>query len=267
MNMTLGEKLSTQRKNNNMTQEQLAALLGVSRQAISKWESDTAFPETEKLIKMAEFFQCSLDYLLKDSMETDDFYQKAGQTEQYIRIKGFKGFKEKKSDKIVFGMPLWHVGKKAHGFIAIGINAKGVIAIGMKAQGIISIGMLSNGLLSLGMLSFGLLALGMIAIGAVAGGSIAVGILSFGAISLGVFSLGAVAVGDFSVGALAVGKYAALGDHAQGMIALGDTKATGSLFEYLGDFGMTEIVKVKDLLNQNVPEYLKWAKNLFTCFL
>lgn len=70
--MTLGDKLSKLRKENNYTQEQLADVLGVSRQAISKWESDTTYPETDKLIRMSELFDCSLDYLLKDKVETDN---------------------------------------------------------------------------------------------------------------------------------------------------------------------------------------------------
>lgn len=45
--MTLGEKISKLRKENNITQEQLASMFGVSRQAISKWESDAAYPETD----------------------------------------------------------------------------------------------------------------------------------------------------------------------------------------------------------------------------
>ena len=50
--MTLGEKIAKQRKENNYTQEQLADLLGVSRQSVSKWESDLAYPETDKLIRL-----------------------------------------------------------------------------------------------------------------------------------------------------------------------------------------------------------------------
>lgn len=65
--MTLGEKISKFRKSNNITQEQLASILGVSRQAISKWESDVTYPETEKLLKMSKLFKCSLDYLLKEN--------------------------------------------------------------------------------------------------------------------------------------------------------------------------------------------------------
>ena len=70
--MTLGEKIAKQRKELNYTQEQLADILGVSRQSISKWESDIAYPETEKLIELGKIFDCSMDYLLKeDVMEKD----------------------------------------------------------------------------------------------------------------------------------------------------------------------------------------------------
>ena len=70
--MTLGEKIAKQRKELNYTQEQLADILGVSRQSISKWESDIVYPETEKLIELGKIFDCSMDYLLKeDVMEKD----------------------------------------------------------------------------------------------------------------------------------------------------------------------------------------------------
>ena len=66
--MTLGEKIAIQRKELNYTQEQLADILGVSRQSISKWESDIAYPETEKLIELGKLFDCSMDYLLKEEV-------------------------------------------------------------------------------------------------------------------------------------------------------------------------------------------------------
>ena len=66
--MTLGEKISKLRKEYNYTQEQLADILGVSRQSISKWESDIAYPETEKLIELGRIFDCSMDYLLKNEI-------------------------------------------------------------------------------------------------------------------------------------------------------------------------------------------------------
>ena len=61
--MTLGEKLSKLRKEYNYTQEQLADILGVSRQSISKWESDIAYPETDKLIKMGVETPKSLTFI------------------------------------------------------------------------------------------------------------------------------------------------------------------------------------------------------------
>ena len=63
--MTLGEKIATLRKESNYTQEQLADILGVSRQSVSKWESDVAYPETDKLIELGKIFNCSMDFLLK----------------------------------------------------------------------------------------------------------------------------------------------------------------------------------------------------------
>lgn len=67
--MTFGKKLSKSRKENNYTQEQLAELLNVSRQTVSKWESDIMYPETEKLIEIGKRFACSMDYLLKEEIE------------------------------------------------------------------------------------------------------------------------------------------------------------------------------------------------------
>lgn len=64
LQMTTGEKLQKLRKSNNITQEQLSEILNVSRQSISKWEGDLAFPETDKLIALAKIYHCSVDYLL-----------------------------------------------------------------------------------------------------------------------------------------------------------------------------------------------------------
>lgn len=64
--MTTGEKLQKLRKENNYTQEELAEILDVSRQSISKWESDGAFPETDKLITLSKIYHCTVDYLLNN---------------------------------------------------------------------------------------------------------------------------------------------------------------------------------------------------------
>jgi len=66
----LSEKIYKLRKNSGLSQEQLAEQLNVSRQAISKWESGTAVPESEKLVLISNYFGVSVDYLLKDEEET-----------------------------------------------------------------------------------------------------------------------------------------------------------------------------------------------------
>ena len=62
-------------------------------------------------------------------------------------------------------------------------------------------------------------------------------------------------MGNFSVGAMAIGKYFAMGDHARGMIAIGDTKAVGSIYEKLGKLTTQDITAIKELLDTNVPSY------------
>lgn len=65
--MNFAEKIFTLRKSNDLTQEQLAEKLEVSRQSISKWESGQATPELEKIVAMSQIFGVTTDYLLKPS--------------------------------------------------------------------------------------------------------------------------------------------------------------------------------------------------------
>lgn len=64
--MTFGEKIQKLRKEAGLSQEELSYQLGVSRQAISKWERDNGYPETEKIVRMSKLFHVSLDYLLNE---------------------------------------------------------------------------------------------------------------------------------------------------------------------------------------------------------
>ncbi len=69
--MTFGERLYELRRNKNISQEELAELLDVSRQSISKWENDKAYPEMTRLLFMSEYFDVSLDYLMR-GIEADE---------------------------------------------------------------------------------------------------------------------------------------------------------------------------------------------------
>ena len=66
------ERLIELRKKNNYTQEELAGIIGVSRQAISKWESGMANPDIEKLIKLSELYGCSIDYIVGNDNKIDE---------------------------------------------------------------------------------------------------------------------------------------------------------------------------------------------------
>ena len=63
--MTLADRICEQRKRKGISQEKLAVELGVSRQAISKWESGQSVPELDKAVRMSDFFGVTTDYLLK----------------------------------------------------------------------------------------------------------------------------------------------------------------------------------------------------------
>lgn len=65
--MTLGEKLQKLRKARSLTQEELAEKVGVSRQSLSKWESDSALPDTANIILLADLFGVTTDYLLREA--------------------------------------------------------------------------------------------------------------------------------------------------------------------------------------------------------
>ena len=64
--MRFSEKLAKKRKENNLSQEQLADKLDVSRQSVSKWESGTSYPDMDKIIQLCKILNCSLDDLIDD---------------------------------------------------------------------------------------------------------------------------------------------------------------------------------------------------------
>ena len=68
--MSFRDNLQHLRASRNMTQEQLAMLVGVSRQSVTKWEAERAYPEMDKLLKLCQIFDCSLDDLVSGDLTT-----------------------------------------------------------------------------------------------------------------------------------------------------------------------------------------------------
>ena len=70
--MVLGEKITELRKRSGLSQEQFGDKIGVSRQAVSKWEMSQTTPDLSKIVAVAEFFGVSTDFLLKDELGMSD---------------------------------------------------------------------------------------------------------------------------------------------------------------------------------------------------
>ncbi len=70
--MSLGQRISLYRKQSGMSQEKVAEYIGISRQAVTKWENDRSAPSTENLIRLAELYNISLNDLVSDKEEPEN---------------------------------------------------------------------------------------------------------------------------------------------------------------------------------------------------
>lgn len=75
--MTIGEKIQNLRKQRGMSQEQLAEALGVSRQAVSKWEAGQSVPDIDKIISICDYFGVTTDYILRNAEMTQSQHEVA----------------------------------------------------------------------------------------------------------------------------------------------------------------------------------------------
>lgn len=87
--MTIGEKIAKLRAGANLSQEQLAEALSVSRQSISKWEMDQATPQCEKIVQLAEYFNVTTDELLHEGVSVKP--KNAAHRGGYFDTDGFRG--------------------------------------------------------------------------------------------------------------------------------------------------------------------------------
>ncbi|MGN0496278.1 MAG: helix-turn-helix domain-containing protein [Lachnospiraceae bacterium] len=74
--MNVADRIQNLRKTKGISQEQLADAIGVSRQAVSKWESEQTTPDIDKIILLSEYFDVTTDYLLKGIESTDEIEHK-----------------------------------------------------------------------------------------------------------------------------------------------------------------------------------------------
>ena len=208
--MDFRERLFDLRRQAGLSQEDLANLLNVTRQAVQKWEAGTSRPDMDNLVSLAEYFKVSLDYLVTGK-------EPAPPPSPTVVNNYYHPWYEYKSKRTLFGLPLVHINT---GF---GLRvARGIIAIGNISIGVLSIGGLALGLIALGGLALGLLlVLAGIGIGTVALGSVAVGVLATGGLAVGWLAWGGIAYGVYSVGGLAFASKIAIGGVASAPLAIG----------------------------------------------
>ena len=207
--MEFQNRLYELRKKAGLSQEGLADLLGVTRQAVQKWEAGSSRPDMDNLAALARYFNVTLDYLVT-GREPEPYAQEVPTT--IINHNYYPRWHyEYKSQRTLFGLPLVHVRLGDRGF---GV-AKGIFAVGNVAVGLFALGGISLGLFSLGGVSLGLL--------------LALGGMSVGGGAIGLLSVGGGSFGAYAVGGGAVGTQIAIGGSASAPLAIGSQAASGAL--------------------------------------
>ncbi|MFQ6862355.1 MAG: helix-turn-helix domain-containing protein [Beduini sp.] len=105
MKKTMGEKINDLRKLRKMTQDELAEKMGVSSQAVSKWEKDISIPDLPVLVELSEFFNISLDELVKERDETVRYVPMEARkniNEMFLRV----NILSVEGDKVKVNLPL-----------------------------------------------------------------------------------------------------------------------------------------------------------------
>lgn len=256
--MSFAEKLQSLRKSKGMSQESLAEAIGVSRQAISKWESGQSLPETDKLVSLSRLLDASVDNLLDDAeIKLVDIGTEHTDHSDYKYARHY----EYKSKRMLFNLPLVHVN------VGRGIHvAKGIVAIGNIALGIVSVGGVALGGIAVGGISLGLLTLAGLALGLLfSAGGISIGAIALGGITVGIFAVGGLSVGMFSLGGCAIASHIAIGGFANGHIAIGETvKGIRTIAVQHHALMSVKAEQVQNLIHQEFPNLWPVITNLIT---
>lgn len=220
--MEFQHRLYDLRRKAGMSQEELATVVGVTRQAVQKWESGASKPDMENLTALARYFSVSLDWLITGAEAPSAAPPVQTIVNHYCRQCWEY---EYQSQRTLWGLPLVHIHFRDHGLV----RARGIIALGNVATGLISCGIFSTGVLSLGVLSLGLLSLGCLAAGLAALGCVAIGTIALGGIALGWLGLGGLVYAIYGAGGVVEAAEIAVGAVTHAPLSIG-WEGTGSQF-------------------------------------
>ena len=124
--MILADKIMAERKKNGWSQEELAEKIGVTRQAVSKWEGAQSTPDLQKLLQMSNVFGVTADYLLKDELEDVDYIQSMEDSDNNVRkvsmeeANHFLKVKKETAPKIALGTMLCMISPICVMILAVG---------------------------------------------------------------------------------------------------------------------------------------------------
>ena len=90
--MKFGDKLIKLRKGRGLSQEDLASMLNVSRQSVSKWESNNTYPETDKIVQICNIFDCSMDSLIDENILEVEQNERKSKNNFNVMIDSLLGF-------------------------------------------------------------------------------------------------------------------------------------------------------------------------------
>ena len=257
--MDFRERLFELRRQAGLSQEELANLVGVTRQAVQKWEAGASRPDMDNLASLAEYFKVSLDYLVTGK-ETSPLSAPTIVNNYYHEHRWHYEYKSKRT---LFGLPLVHIN------CGPGIHwARGVIAIGDIATGFVALGGIAAGLISLGALSLGLLlALGALSVGIVSIGGLALGLTAWGGFAFGVLSVGGLSWGVYAAGGVVTASEVAVGGVASAPLAIGASVEGAQTFlippEGLSGADLNAAKAAIDAACQGAPGFVPWLLKLF----
>ena len=256
--MDFRERLFDLRRQAGLSQEELANLLNVTRQAVQKWEAGTSRPDMDNLVSLAEYFKVSLDFLVtgKEALPppaptiVNNYYEHH-----------YRWHYEYKSKRTLFGLPLVHIN------CGPGIHwARGIIAVGDIATGLVALGGIAVGLFSLGALSLGLLlALGAVSAGIISIGGLALGILVLGGFALGVVSIGGISCGVYAAGGVVTASKVAVGGAVSAPLAIG-VAAEGAQAILIPTDGLKDLDTVRTAIDAacvGARGFVPWILKIF----
>ena len=265
--MTLGEKIYSLRVKNGLSQEAFGEKLGVSRQSVSKWETDQSVPELDKIVMISELFTVTTDYRVKESAAEPASGQWKGTT-----AAGGPG-QWNGASTAAGGSGQWNgVSTAAEGSgqwtkasgaeqasdvwgessdteqDAYECRGRAVVKRGFSYEykskrswrGMplvhvnIGFGRSAKGVIAIGLAAKGIVAIGLAGLGVITlapvgiGLLLSAGIVAIGGIALGDFAIGVVAMGAFCVGIFSMGALA-VGQFSFGAIAIGQQVAVGDV--------------------------------------